>query len=219
MFLSGMFSQKSLSIEEYHDCPKGAEQELCESTPNISKGIPVVTFPTREEIYEYINSSGGKKEFNALSNASQGFSSNIQTASAGNTTWTAWQGNVDGINKIFAKVSYNESLVFTPAVQLSEQVAGNASKLELDVSENGNLVYAVWQDSNITTGKNRIMVSASMDGGGNFSTYTLNTPNDADSIDPGLNIDGEKVVVSWTQAGPNGTCSPLPGTACNHGRW
>ncbi len=219
IFSSGIFSQSSLSVDEYHDCPKGAEQELCESTPNTSETKPVVTYPTKDELYAYINSSGGKKEFTALSNASQGFSSDIQTAIAGNTTWVAWLGNVDGINKVFLKVSYNESLIFTPAVELSEQNAGNASKLQLAASENGNLVYAVWQDTNMTTGKNRIFVSASMNGGEEFRTYTLNHPGDADSIDPRIAIVGEEVIISWVQVGANGSCSPIPGTACNHGRW
>jgi len=214
---SGTITQESLSVEEYHNCP--ATLEECESTPNKSKATPTVTYPTKQEIYAYINSSGGKKEFTPLSNSSQGFASNIKTAVAGNTTWVAWEGNVNGTNKVYLKVSYNESLIYTPAVEISAPTSGNASKLQLAASDDGTLVYAAWQDTNMTTGKNSIYVSASMNGGEEFKTYTLNTPNDADSVDPELTVVGQEVLINWIQAGSNGTCSQNNYTACSHGRW
>lgn len=209
----------SFSIEQYHNCPAPpAPQDLC-NEPNISKTTPKVKYPTKAELFAYINQSGSKKEFTPLSNSSQGFGSNVQTAVAGNTTWIAWEGNVNGNNKIFIKVAYNESLIFTPAVELSAPDAGNASKLQLGTSDDGNLVYATWQDTDITTGKNRIFVSSSMNGGEEFRTYTLNLPGDANSIDPTLTVVDDEVIINWIQAGPDGSCGPVNGTVCSHGRW
>jgi hypothetical protein len=179
----------------------------------------MVTYPSTQELFAYLNTTGGKEEFTPLSNSSQGFGSNVQTAVAENTTWVAWEGNVNGTNKIFLKVSYNESLIYTPAVELSDPKAGNASKLQLAASDDGTLVYATWQDTNMTDGKNRIFVSASMNGGEEFKTYTLNLPGDADSIDPTLTVVGNEVLINWIQNGSDGACSPNNGTVCSHGRW
>ncbi|MGH9924371.1 MAG: hypothetical protein ACRD5B_03245 [Nitrososphaeraceae archaeon] len=222
MLLTGAIytPQTSISIRGVHQCPPPpAPQGPCEGRHNALRTTPNVTYPTYEELFAYLNETGGKKEFTPLSNSSQGFGTNVQTAIAGNTTWIAWEGNVNGTNNIFLKVSYNESLIFTPAVKLSSPDAGNASKLSLAASEDGNLVYAAWQDTNLTTGKNRIFVSSSMNGGEEFRTYTLNLPEDADSIDPKLTVAGEEVIITWIQNGSGGQCSPDPGTVCQHGRW
>ncbi len=215
------YPQESVSKVPYHDCPAPpAPQDLCPvGTPNTSKAKPIVRYPTLEELYAYLNATGGKEEFMALSNSSQGLGSNVRTAVAGNTTWVAWEGNVNGTNRIFLKVAYNESLMFTPAVELSAPDSGDASNLQLAASENGHLVYAAWQDTNLTTGKNRIFVSASMDGGEEFRTYSLNLPGDSDSTDPELTVSGNEVVITWIQNGERGECSSIPGTVCSHGRW
>ncbi|MBA3285065.1 MAG: hypothetical protein H0U27_08405 [Nitrosopumilus sp.] len=210
---------ESFSIRPFHDCGPKIPQWLCHDEHNYSKETPVVTYPTKDELFAYLNKTGDKTEFISLSNSSQGIASNIETATSGNTTWVAWEGNVNGTDKIFLRVSYNQSLLFTPAVELSDPKAGNASKLQIAASEDGNLVYATWQDSNIETGKNRIFVSASMDGGQEFKTYTLNLPGDADSIDPELTVYEDEVLISWIQNGPNGSCGKLNGSACLHGRW
>ncbi len=212
--------QNALSVRSIHGCPPRCGPSDHDYLRDNKTSSPVVLFPTTDEIFAYLKEEGIKKEINAISNrTTNGYPSNAQIANSGNITWLGFEGNIGGINHIFVSLSNDSGKNFSEPFQLSAPNAGNASQLQVGVSENGNFVYVAWQETNMTTGKNRIMLSSSMDGGREFKTYTLNPPGDGNAIEPRLKVVGNDLVLVWIQDEP-GSCSPTGGEYCSHGgRW
>ena len=83
----------------------------------------------------------------------------------------------------------------TNVTRLSNATSGNASKLSLGVSDDGNNVYAVWRSTNPETGENVIIYSSSMDSGKGFKTYPISSPN-VSSDHPTLIVKGDSLLVT-----------------------
>lgn len=214
-----LIPQDVSSLRSQHGCPPRCGPHDRDPRENRTSA-PLVVYPTTEEIFAYLKQEGLKKEIEAITNSTiNGIPSNAQIANSGNITWLGFQGNLEGINQIFASLSLDGGKNFSDPFRLSASNAGNASNLQLGVSEDGNFVYVAWQETNMTTGINRIMLSSSMDGGREFKTYTLNPPGDGNAINPILKIVGNDLVLVWLQDEP-GSCSPTGGVFCSHGgRW
>jgi hypothetical protein len=228
MTLTYLVPQEVLSLKRYHGCadepPYRCGEHIVANLTNTTSSGRVVSFPTGQELFGYLEDEGVKEKFDSLTNSSLGEPSNVQTAIArnapGNNTWVAWQGNIEGINRVFITESADGRKNFSSPFQLSPSVAGNASNLQLGVSDSGESVYVAWQDTNITDSKTRVFLSSSMDGGKQFRTYPLNA-GDVNATDPRMTVFGEDVFLNWIQKG-----KPLNGTIsedcelCSHGaRW
>ena len=191
----------------------------------LSPFTPNVTFPTQEEIFAYLREGEAKSEFAIIGNNSLGEASNVVTALNGNMTWVAWQASkADGLNRVFLAVSFNEGYNFTDPIQLSPPNAGNATELQLAITDDGSEVFVVWQDTNITDGKRTVYYSTSMNWGQDFKSYSLNLPGEGEFIEPRLTVANESVFLTWIapgnetvalRAGPGGEgdCE-----VCGHGR-
>jgi hypothetical protein len=181
--------------------------------PRCPDPRPDVSYPTIEEILDYLNRTGIKKEFGALSNATHGEPSNVQTAMVGNTTWIAWQGKIEGINRVFLTVSFDAGTTFTEPVLLSHPNGGNASNLQLGLSDSGVYVFAAWQEADpANNATSRIIFSSSMDYGRTFKTYSLNLPSDGNATDPRLTVEGDQISLTWMQEGGGYCTAKAPGT-------
>jgi hypothetical protein len=184
--------------------------------PRCPDPHPHVSYPTIPEILDYLNKTGIKRELGALSNASHGEPSNVQAAMTVNTTWIAWEGKIDGINRIFLTVSFDGGAKFSEPVLLSHPNGGNASNLQLGLSHSRTYVFAAWQEADPTNnGTSRIIFSSSMDYGRTFKTYSLNLPSDGNAIDPHLTVEGDKISLTWTQEGGGYCTAKVPGTIGN----
>jgi hypothetical protein len=216
LFLTLPLPQLAFSQHVPPDCPIDRPVG-----PRCPHPRPDVSYPTIEEILDYLNKTGIKKEFGALSNATHGEPSNVQAAMAGNTTWIAWQGKIEGINRIFLTGSFDAGTTFTEPVLLSHPNGGNASNLQLGLSEGRQYVFAAWQEEdpadpangfNVTS---RIIFSSSMDYGRTFKTYSLNLPGDGNATDPHLTVEGDQISLTWTQEGDSYCTVKAPGTIEN----
>jgi hypothetical protein len=175
--------------------------------PRCPDPRPDVSYPTIAEIFDYLNKTGIKREFGALSNATHGEPSNVQAAMTGNTTWIAWQGKIEDINRIFLTGSFDAGTTFTEPVLLSHPNGGNASNLQLGLSDSGVYVFAAWQEADpANNATSRIIFSSSMDYGRTFKTYSLNLPGDGNATDPRLTVEGDQISLTWTQEG-DGYCT------------
>lgn len=180
--------------------------------PRCPDPHPHVSYPTIEEILDYLNRTGIKKEFGALSNATHGEPSNVQAAMSGNTTWIAWEGKVEGINRIFLTVSYDGGSTFTEPVLLSHPDGGNATDLQLGLSDSGIYVFAAWQEADpADNATSRIIFSSSMDYGRTFKTYSLNLPSDGNATNPHLTVEGDQISLTWMQEGGGYCTAKVPG--------
>jgi hypothetical protein len=181
--------------------------------PKCPDPRPHVSYPTIEEILDYLNRTGIKKEFGAISNATHGEPSNVQAAMVGNTTWIAWQGKIEGINRVFLTVSFDAGTTFTEPVLLSHPNGGNASNLQLGLSDSGLYVFAAWQEADpANNATSRIIFSSSMDYGRTFKTYSLNLPSDGNATDPRLTVEGDQISLTWMQEGGGYCTAKMPGT-------
>ena len=105
-----------------------------------------------------------------LSNSTLGDVNNLKGSSVGNTTYVAWQSNLNNTNHIFIAVTNDQGFNYSKPIQLSPLDA-NASELQMFASENE--VSLIWFDHNQTTGKSSIFGSRSVDNGQHFSTYMI----------------------------------------------
>jgi hypothetical protein len=213
--------QNANSLPSIHGCPPRCGGGPHAQDPGANRtSAPLVLYPTTQEIFAYLQKEGLKKEIEAITNrTTNGVPSNAQIANSGNITWLGFQGNLEGINLIFLSLSLDGGKNFSEPFRVSAPNGGNASNLQLGVSDDGNFVYTTWQETNMTTGINRIMLSSSMDGGREFKTYTLNPPGDGNAVDPRLKVVGDNLVLVWLQDEP-GNCSSTGGVYCSHGgRW
>jgi hypothetical protein len=169
-----------------------------ENTVGVTQQLmkPKVMFPTKEQVLAYIV---GHREPVRLNDPLIGNVSDAQVAIAGNTTWVAWLGKVNGSNNVFLSVSSDGGNTFLQpnnVTILSNATGGNASKLSLGVSTDAKNVYAVWRSTNLETGQNVIIYRSSMDSGEEFKTYPISSPN-VDSDYPTLTVEGDNLLVTW----------------------
>ena len=93
--------------------------------------------------------------------------------------------------------------------------AGNASKLQLGLSDDGQFIYVTWPDTSPINGTSKIFVSSSMDYGKSFKSYPLSVPGDVNARDPNLVVgDDGTISLLFTQDGEGMVCE---GTVCSHG--
>ena len=97
----------------------------------------------------------------------------------GNTAWVAWLGKINGTNHVFITVSRDNVQTFEKPVRLSPQNSGNATNLQLGVTDSGRFVNLAWQGT--VNGNRTIFFSNSMNFGQDFKTYPLNLPNDGNA--------------------------------------
>ena len=204
-----------------HECPPNCEPNPCPCTNQCSScgcpcsgsygggshdeyddsmymHAPKVEFPTIEQLFEYYYDHGIKKdEFNIISNTSEGSPSDMHAAVIGDTAWGAWLGKVNGTNHVFITVSRDNMKTFEEPIILSPPNGGNATNLQLGVTDSGRFVDLTWEGS--VNGTNTIFYSNSMNFGQDFKTYPINLPNEGDASSPVLEVRGESVALLWKQ--------------------
>lgn len=136
-------------------------------TNDTVEGSPV-DFPTDEEVREFFSEMN--YTITPVSNSTVGDANNVKTATVENTTYIAWQGNINNTNDVFLTIAYDGGANYTNLRQLTPQNA-NASELQLFASD--NIVSLIWFDYNQTTGKSSIFGSRSTNSGQDFTTYRI----------------------------------------------
>lgn len=202
-----LFLNQAIFAEStYHHCPP-----LCYETdtvpPTFNLTGPIVNYPTSEEIITYLNETGKKKEFASIANSSDiGIPSEYQikvVEKYQNIVWLAFLGTVEGTGSVYIERSQDGGHGFENKTLLSNETAGSASNLQFDTSDDGRLVYAVWENWNNATNKTSIFVSSSMDSGKSFKTYSLNHPKDGNATNPVIEIIDNNLLILWTQDAPS----------------
>jgi hypothetical protein len=224
-----MFSamvQQASSDERVHRCPpecwiRGGPHHLIQ---NIS-----VQFPDLNTIYAYLNASGEKREFESITNGSDvgipfGYKISV-IEKYQDIVWLAFLGNKSGQTDVYLKKSTDGGESFALLAKLNNSTAGIPSKMQLETSDTGQLVYLVWENYNPVDNKRSVWVSSSLDAGQTFKTYSLNLPSDGNGYEPVLKVIDDDILVVWTQEppmhcfGPHGHNNTQP-VACVHGsRW
>ena len=218
--------QQSFSVQPAHYCPPVCT--ILESPTNHSQHISV-TFPDEEEIFQYLNASGEKSDFKSITNNTEiGTPFNYQISVVEkyqNIVWLAFLANHSGQTDIYIQRSNDSGHDFPSLAKLSNASTGIPSELQLDTSDNGKLVYLVWESYTPSDNKTRIWVSSSLDAGNTFRTYSLNVEGDGNGYDPVLKVIDDDILIVWTQDppmhcfGPHGHNNTGP-TTCVHGsRW
>jgi hypothetical protein len=219
-------TRQGYSLPPGHNCPP-----VCydlESPQNQSKHIDV-QFPDLNEIYQYLNSSGEKKEFKSINNESaveKPFNYKISVVEKyQNIVWLAFLDNKSSHTDVFVQRSNDSGDNFPTLAKLNNSTAGIPSKLQLDTSDDGKLVYLAWENYNPVDNKTSIWVSSSLNAGNTFRTYSLNVPSDGNGYDPVLKVVDDDILIVWTQDPPMHCFGPHAhnntGTVtCSHGaRW
>ncbi len=168
---------------------------------------PTVDFPSKSEIFSYLNETGEKSEFVYLNNLTQGNASNINTAIANKTIWVAWEGSINGVNHVFISASNDEGRNFIPTTELTNNTItnnANISNLQLGVTSDEKNVLLAWESKNLTSGKRSIYFSTSMDYGQTFRTYVLNDADKEEFFDPRLTVEGDTVWFTWLKITEDG---------------
>jgi hypothetical protein len=204
----------------YCSRPQDVENPRCDGGPGPGPGPhrPIIEFPTLAEIFAYLEEVGNKTELKAIANSTHGEPSELRTdiTATGYITWVAWLGKTNGTNHVFLTGSFDGGMNFTEPVQLDPVDAGNASKLQLGLSDDGQFIFVVWQDTNPINGTSRIFVSSSMDYGKSFKTYPLNVPGDGNARDATLVVGPDGTIsLVFIQEGDSDFCEG--GTVCHHG--
>jgi hypothetical protein len=219
-------TQLSSSLRPAHHCPP-----VCYSTDpegNHSRHISV-QFPDLKEIYEYLNSSGEKKEFKSITNESEvgtplDFKISV-VEKYQNIVWLAFLGNKDNQTDVFIQRSNDSGDTFPSLAKVSNSSAGIPSKLQLETSDDGKLVYLVWENYSPIDNKTSVWVASSLDSGKNFTSYGLNVPDDGNGYGPVLKVIDDDILIVWTQEPPMHCFGPhqhnnTGNVACSHGaRW
>jgi hypothetical protein len=187
-----------------------AFSQLAYSSNNNTTEEPLVQFLTDDEAKQFINEMSYKIitiSNSTLTNMTLGDANNVKASTVGNTTYVAWQGNINNTNHVFISITYDGGANYTKPVQLTPTNA-NASELQIFASDKN--VSLVWFDYNQTSGKSSIFGSRSTDGGQQFTTYRLTF---LDTNATNLMISTHNVVL-WTQeskcGGGDGPPPPPP---------
>jgi hypothetical protein len=135
---------------------------------NDTMEIFPVDFLTDEEVREFFNEMN--YTITPISNSTLGDANNVKTATVENTTYIAWQGNINNTNDVFLTITYDGGANYTNLRQLTPQ---NASASELQIFASDNIVSLIWFDYNQTTGKSSIFGSRSIDSGQHFNTFRI----------------------------------------------
>ena len=201
-----LLNQISFAESEYHHCPPLCYEQDPEP-PTFNMSAPIVNYPTHEEVIAYLNESGKKKEFNTVANSTEiGIPSEYQVKVVEkyqDLVWMAFLGTLQGTGSVYIERSQDGGHNFTDLTLLSNQTAGSAGNLQFDISDDGRLVYVVWENWNNVTNKTSIYVSSSMDSGKSFKTYSLNHPNDGNATNPIIEIIDNNLLILWTQEAPS----------------
>ena len=225
MLLSAI-PQEIMSLKPAHKCPP-----VCYTTDpheNMTQNISV-HFPDINEIYAYLNATGEKKEFKSITNNSEvGTPSEFKISVVEkyqNIVWLAFIGNKENQTDVYIQRSNDSGYYFPFTAKLSNSSAGIPSKLQLETSDDGKLVYTVWENYNPINNKTSVWVASSLNSGKNFTSYSLNVPDDGNGYGPVLKVVDDDILIVWTQEPPMHCTGPHgfnnTGTvACSHGaRW
>lgn len=218
--------QESMSLRPAHNCPP-----VCYTTDpheNMTQNISV-QFPDINEIYAYLNATGEKKEFKSITNNSEvGTPSDFKISVVEkyqNIVWLAFIGSKNNQTDVYIQRSNDSGYYFPYTAKLSNSSAGIPSKLQLETSDDGKLVYTIWENYNPTNNKTSVWVASSLNSGKNFTSYSLNVHDDGNGYGPVLKVIDDDILIVWTQdppmhcTGPHGLNNSGP-VACSHGaRW
>ncbi len=218
--------QQVSSEKAVHGCPPKCY--TVEGPHHLIQNMSV-EFPNVNQIYAYLNASGEKREFESITNHSDvgtPFNYKISVVEKyQNIVWIAFLGNKSGQTDIYLKKSTDGGNNFTLMTKVNNSTAGIPSKLQLETSDNGQLVYLVWENYNSIDNKRSVWVSSSLDAGKTFKTYSLNIPTDGNGYEPVLKVIDDDILIVWTQEppmhcfGPHGHNNTAT-VACIHGsRW
>lgn len=199
-------NQNVLGKAAFHHCPPLC-YELETVPPTYNLTAPIVNHPTSEELTQYLNESGTKEDFNPIANSSDiGVPSDYQIRVIDkyqNLVWLAFIGTLEGNGNVYIQRSSDGGHDFENLTLLSNSTAGSARNLQFDTSDDGRLIYAVWENMNNSTNKSSIYVSSSMDAGYSFKTYSLNYPEDGNATNPIIEIIDNNLLILWTQEPPS----------------
>ncbi|MEP6576652.1 MAG: hypothetical protein ABJB85_09520 [Nitrososphaerota archaeon] len=174
---------------------------------NGSTGNMKVIFPMHDEIVQYYKSLGNFQYPSIINNNTGGNVVDIQTATAGNSTWIVWQSNDGQSDHVYVNLALNGGMSFQQnATELTPDTTGNIS--DLHVRADTESVEVVWLDKNKDQGQ--VYVSSSMDGGQLFRTYVMNTEANAKIV----TISDDGIIIWQTGNNCDNTTQPQPDPSC-----
>ena len=151
-----------------------------------------------DEIYVACSADGGMSfdppvRISNSTNPGSGDSRHPDIAVDGNNVYVTWQDGSPSNDDIFFSKSTDMGATFSDSENISDNSGSTSLEPEIVVAENGNIII-VWQED---TSEQDILAVLSDDEGETFSTPLNLSDNDAESINPVIEVSGNTIVIAW----------------------
>ena len=129
---------------------------------------------------------------NLSDNDGNSFDPQVDVSSS--NVYTVWADNTKGDGDTFFRRSSDAGNSFHSIVDLSNNVAGEAT--DQKVTKIGNNVYVVWSENG------DVFFKRSTDNGAHFGSISNLSNNDGDSFNPQMDLHGSNVYIVWQDKTP-----------------